>query len=149
MKYIFIDFDGVLHPSPSKGELFSQSKILADKISPHKDNFQIVISSSWRETYDYEDIIEAFDLTIRDRVIGITPILDNNLQPLGRYNEIMSYCEEHKILDSEWIAIDDMPHLFPKDCPNLIITNPKTGITEKELSILESFLRKPRSQPKL
>ncbi len=148
MKYIFVDFDGVLHPSPSNGEIFSQSKIFSEKLYQHKNNFHIVISSSWRETYDYEDIVEAFDANIRDRVIGVTPILENNLHPLGRYNEIISYCKDNNILESDWLAIDDMPHLFPKDCPNLIVTNPKTGITEKELELLESFLNKPKSQLK-
>ena len=148
MKYLFVDFDGVLHPSPSKGELFSQSKIFCDSLVNHKDNFLIVMSSSWRETYDYEDIIEAFEPTIRDRVVGVTPILENNLHPLGRYHEIIAYCEQNQILDSDWVAIDDMAHLFPKKCPNLILTNPQTGITEKELQILENLLRKPKNQAK-
>ncbi len=146
MKYLFVDFDGVLHPSPSKGELFSQAKIFCDILEKHKDNFFIVISSSWRESYEYEDIIEAFEPNIRDRVIGVTPILDNNLHPLGRYKEIISYCEQNNINDNDWVAIDDMSHLFPQVCPNLILTNPSTGITEKELKLLENILLKPKNQ---
>lgn len=149
MKYLFVDFDGVLHPNNSRGEIFSQSKFFCDKLEPYKNNFLIVISSSWRETYDYEDIIEAFEPNIRDRVVGVTPILENNFEPLGRYREILSYCSNNSISENDWKAIDDMPHLFPKNCKNLILTNPQTGVTQKEIIILENFLQQQKYQLKL
>lgn len=142
-KYIFIDFDGVLHIDGGGNGLFIHSQILADKIEPYSDIFKIVISSSWRETYDFEDLIEAFEPSIRHTIIGITPILDEGMAPEGRYLEIKKYCLDNNIPDENWVAIDDMPMLFPNNCKNLIITKSQTGITEQTLKELEVFLQKP------
>jgi hypothetical protein len=53
-KYLFLDFDGVLHPSTHGSLLFSNVHLLEDVFSKHQCN--IVISSSWRFHFDFDEI---------------------------------------------------------------------------------------------
>jgi hypothetical protein len=143
MKYIFVDFDGVLHAVKDPQGFFSKSKMFSDKLAPHKDNFYIVVSSSWRETFDFDTLVEAFGEELKSQVIGITPVLKEGLDDGGRYLEIKKYCLENGIKDNQWIAIDDMPILFPDNFSNLIITNGETGITSSILDKIEDFVKSP------
>ncbi len=141
MKYLFVDFDGVLHGDNTLNEgYFTNSELFCNRLAPYRDDFKIVISSSWRETYEFEILVEAFTPALQDLVIGHTPILDIGMNNGGRYQEIIEYCEDNHIKSHQWIAIDDMDRLFPKDCPNLVLTNYKTGITDRELDIVEKFI---------
>ena len=70
-KYLFLDFDGVLHPDryslsnydPDRvfrsNEVFSQAPVLAGLITEFP--CQIIISSSWRFTYNLEEMKEKLD----------------------------------------------------------------------------------------
>ena len=67
-KYLFLDFDGVLHPDryslsnydPDRvfrsNEVFSQAPVLAGLITEFP--CQIIISSSWRFTYNLDEMKE-------------------------------------------------------------------------------------------
>lgn len=143
LKYIFIDFDGVLHRDGGGFGLFEHSKKMCDFLEPYKNDFKIIISSSWRETYDFDVLVEAFSPNIQPNVIGITPTLDEGMALEGRYLEIKKYCLDNNITDEHWIAIDDMPMLFPDNCPNLIITKSSIGLEESTLQNIADFLEKP------
>lgn len=142
-KYLFFDFDGVMHGEEFNSDFFSHAKMVTDRLLPFKDNFKIVISSSWREEYEFEVLQHAFDEPLNHNVIGITPITINGMNYHGRYLEIKEYCNNNNILDDQWMAIDDMARLFPANCPNLILTNSSTGITPKVLDYVENFVSVP------
>ncbi|NCQ51460.1 hypothetical protein GW796_06115 [archaeon] len=93
MKYLFIDFDGVSHGEETNNDFFTHSKMFCDYLFQYKKIFRIVTSSSWRETYDFEFLVEAFEPSLQDIVLGITPVLDNG----GRYCEIIEYCKTNNI----------------------------------------------------
>jgi hypothetical protein len=141
MKYLFIDFDGVLHGEEFNTDYFENSPMLCSKLTPFKHLFKIVISSSWRETYDYDVCVEAFEESLRENIIGITPIHGiEGFDDEGRYAEILEYCTTHNISSKAWLAIDDMDRLFPKSCKNLILTNPLTGVTEDNINTVIKWL---------
>lgn len=141
-KYIFVDFDGVLHGNTINKDIFCHSKMFCARLYEYRDNFRIVISSSWREEYDFDVLMHAFDedKSLMDNVVGVTPILEKSFSEGARYLEIKSYCREHGISDDEWIAIDDMSDLFPSNCPNLILTNGDTGLTSQVMDKIEKFI---------
>lgn len=142
-KYLFFDFDGVMHGEEFNTGFFSHAKMVTDRLLPFKDNFRIIISSSWREAYDLDVLQHAFDEPLNLNVIGITPITANGMNYHGRYLEIKEYCKVNNIADDQWMAIDDMTRLFPEKCPQLILTNSSTGITPKVLDLVESFVSTP------
>lgn len=144
MKYLFVDFDGVLHGEQINRDLFCHSTIFCERLLPYKYLFEIIISSSWRDVYSYDVCQHAFDLSIRDRVVGVTPSFGiDGFETEGRYKEIIAYCEQHCIALDQWIAIDDMAQLFPPKCANLLLTNGKTGITSDILDELEHWIMLP------
>ena len=58
----------------------------------------------------------------------------------SRYHEIVGYLHDKDKHFTEWKAIDDSWIEFPEECENLIRCNPDTGITDIEISQLESLL---------
>lgn len=144
MKYLFVDFDGVLHAQQGNRELFSHSPVFCERLFKYKENFRIIISSSWREEYEFDVLTYAFEVkhnSLMNIVIASTPILPEGFNDGGRYLEIKSYCLENNIPDSDWVAIDDMERLFPKNCPNLILTQGCIGLRSDDLDKIEEFLK--------
>lgn len=142
-KYLFFDFDGVMHGEQFNCAFFSHAKMITDRLLPFQNNFKIIISSSWREDHNLEKLKSFFKEPLSNNVIGITPITFNGMNYHGRYVEIKQYCKEHNINDNQWKAIDDMARLFPENCPQIILTNSSTGITPKFLDIVELFVSTP------
>ena len=140
MKYIFLDFDGVLHSTNSNALEFELVPLFAQHLAPYADNFRIIISSLWRQNHSLEFLVNIFPSSIKRTIKGITPTHLNGLSRGGRFNEIKEYCEAYHIKDSDWIAIDDNESLFPPQCKNLVVTSPIKGVTPKELAKLVAFV---------
>lgn len=142
MKYLFLDFDGVLHGYGVgiNVELFEHSPALSAILRKHQDKIRVVISSSWRETYPMDVLYGHLDEDVQHLVVGITPSLIEGMSNEGRHKEIKKYCHEHHIDDNSWIAMDDMPRLFPVACPNLICTLKEFGLSNYNLKMLEDFI---------
>ncbi len=134
-KYIFLDFDGVMHPEGKQA--FSRADYFADIIKDKNDIF-IVFSTSWREYTTVDKLSSYLPESIRHKCVGKTPLLKNHYKHV-RYHEIMQYNNEKLINDNQWIALDDMSIIFPPSCKNLILTNPKIGFSEKEAHLVNQF----------
>lgn len=141
MKYIFLDFDGVLHATGSYAEKFEHMDILCNQLKPYIGKFKIVISSSWRESFDFKDLRDLFPDFFQSSVAGHTPVINDNLRDGARYKEIMIFCNNKGISSSQWIALDDMANLFPKDCTNLILTDKTKGLTKENMDNLTDFIK--------
>jgi hypothetical protein len=49
MRLLFLDFHGVLHPSPCPdGALFGRAPLLADALRDAPQDVRVVIASTWR-----------------------------------------------------------------------------------------------------
>ncbi len=134
-KYIFLDFDGVLNINGK--EKFYRAQHFADSIK-NLDDLWVVFSTSWREYTPLERLTDMMPRCIHHKCIGKTPFINYSMsQP--RYQEIMQYNKEFNINDNQWVAIDDMQSLFPKDCPNLILTDAKIGFSKREAKLIKGF----------
>ena len=149
-KYLFLDFDGVLHPDrysltnydPDRvfknNEIFSQAPLLADLLTEYP--CQIIISSSWRFTHSLEEMKEKLPKSIAKNFIGATG--EAYVGPHPRYNEIKEYLiSSNKSLFS-WRALDDSKIEFPNGCTDLILCDPNTGIASKQIQELKKWLQK-------
>lgn len=136
-KLLFLDFDGVLHPAPGSDELaFNKAEELAQTLI--KNPCKVVISSSWRFHHTLEQIKDKLPLPMREFVIDTTG--DPHIGKWPRFNEIKNYMVQRNII-ANWRALDDGFIEFPFFCEQLIVCNPNTGITLKEMALLEAWLK--------
>ena len=149
-KYLFLDFDGVLHPDryaltnydPNRvfrsNEIFNQAPILAGLITEFP--CQIIISSSWRFTHSLDEMKEKLPKAIAKNVVGVTG--DAYIGPYPRYNEIQEYLISRNKSLYAWRALDDSKLEFPRGCTDLILCDPNTGIATKQIQELKKWLQK-------
>lgn len=147
---VFLDFDGVLHPSSvylqsgrptllGDGELFMWARILDDILAeqPQPDQIRLVLSTNWVRHRGFKRTLGALPEGLRRRVIGatyhseLTEWYDNTT----RYRQITGYLGRSRIAEP-WIAIDDLHEGdelddWPTaDRHRLVLTDPERGISE-------------------
>ncbi len=132
---LFLDFDGVLHPMSASGSELFQNLWMIEQLAD-RPNFEIVISSSWRFQYTLQALSKRLG-KLRPVVVGATS--DAVIGKYARHRETLGYCAAMKI--SDWRALDDSYMEFPPDENRLIICNPRTGITKKEIDMTCEWLR--------
>jgi hypothetical protein len=134
-KLLFLDFDGVLHPSHLAGEApFSRAHLLEEilvQFSP-----KIVVSSSWRFTHNNKKLEKILPEFIAKLMVGVTGPAIIGKHP--RFNEIQHFLQSYGSTD--WRALDDAYWEFPNPCSKLIRCNPNTGVNQKELNLLAKWL---------
>lgn len=134
-KIIFLDFDGVLHGD--LGNSFTKLPLFENYLSQMPD-VEVVISSAWRETMEFEDLKNIFSASLRHRIIGITPVLDIGYTQGGRQKEIETFLDTQSLNEhnAAWIALDDIESLFTVGYKYLILVDPVIGLTDKEGNLL-------------
>ena len=134
-KLLFLDFDGVLHPTHFAGESpFSRAHLLEEALTQFAP--KIVVSSSWRFTHSLEKLQKTLPTAIGQLIIGATSSAIIGKYP--RFQEIQNYLGGYGPAD--WRALDDSYWEFPSPCPKLIRCNPNTGIGERQVLILSQWL---------
>ena len=134
-KLLFLDFDGVLHPTQLTGEdPFNRVYLLEQALKDQQPG--IVISSSWRFTHSLEKLQKILPSSISSQIVGATGAPVTGKHP--RFNEIATYLKH--VGPANWRALDDSYWEFPSPCPELIRCNPNTGITEKQMMEIEQWL---------
>ena len=134
-KLLFLDFDGVLHPTHFAGESpFSRAHLLEETLAQFAP--KIVISSSWRFTHSLEKLQKTLPTAIGQLIIGATSSAIIGKHP--RFQEIQNYLGGYGPVD--WRALDDSYWEFPSPCPKLIRCNPNTGITDRQILELNQWL---------
>jgi hypothetical protein len=126
-KLLFLDFDGVLHPTTcTPAEMFDRAELL--DIALDGSSVEIVISSSWRHHHPLHDLIAKLSPRLADRVVGHTG--DAVIGRFARHQEILRYlsCVKEPFT---WCALDDSKFEFPPNLPNLIACNPNHGLTHE------------------
>ena len=138
MKTLFLDFDGVVHPSvATPKQLFAQAQMLVEPIERWRP--QVVISSSWRFHFEQEEVLSRLPKAISAQVIGMTG--DAHVGKHARWHEIQAYCLRHRVGD--WRALDDSAFEFPADCEELIRCDGAKGLTAREVDQLAQWLAGP------
>lgn len=138
--YIFLDVDGVLNTSSDWStrvySLNTKCTSTFCTLIRQLKNPQIVLSSTWRNgiARDGSTAAHIDDLMAALKQAGITSIDKTMNAPDGmRSKEIDYYLRRHD--PDKYIILDDDMSLFElKDkTPHLYLTNPNTGLTEKDI----------------
>jgi hypothetical protein len=132
VKVLFLDIDGVLNSLRSalvhKGFPFN--------FKDHRDRFdwiavglirrvciesgaQIVLSSTWRTQYTYDEVARELDLPI----VGATPKLNG---PRGL--EINAWLSEHSEVES-YVIVDDNADMLPEQGGRFVQTDMNEGLS--------------------
>jgi hypothetical protein len=135
MKTIFLDIDGVVHPSDAAdvlvteeghlrfiGEaLFVWNHILQELVIG-KD-VQIVIHSTWRHHYQLHELQNFFPESIRHQVVAVT-------EGSNRIDSIHRFLSQHQDIEVfGYVVLDDMLAAFQSNWPNLIACDGLMGIS--------------------
>ncbi len=135
MRLVFLDFHGVLHPSPCEAdELFCRAPLLADAIRDAPDDVRVVIASTWRFHHPLAQLKSRLPQALAARIFDHTGPARPG--PRSRYREILAYLERSAPEQTEWRALDDSPFLYPPGCPQLIVCNSAIGIDEPQIRSL-------------
>jgi hypothetical protein len=133
---LFLDFDGVMHPSFCvEQNFFCRGALFADAMREHP-GASIVISSSWRHFHSLEELCAFFPADIAARIIGTTKQSDSR----PRHEEILDYLGDCSGLHISWVALDDSRFEFPARCPNLILCDGRVGLTEVDVTRLHNLI---------
>ena len=135
-KIVYLDFDGVLHPTSLVTEgLLSRVHLLEHLFE--NSCASIVISSSWRFTHSLPALQAKLPSILAKSVIGMTgnAIIGKH----ARYQEIINHVHTSEG-PIDWRALDDSYWEFPSNCQELIRCNPNTGIGPKEIAQLTIWL---------
>jgi hypothetical protein len=139
-KTLFLDFDGVLHPTLAEpSALFIHGTRLAEALRSFPVN--IVISSSWRFHFPKEDYLKKLPLELAGQVVGATG--KAHVGKFARWHEIQQYVKKHRIVD--WRAIDDSAFEFPLGCRELIACDGSLGVTSAQLDLVAGWLQQESS----
>ena len=85
--YLFLDFDGVLHPANKPGAAFTQVQLLEQALAG--STCQLIISSSWRFHYPLEGLKQMLTDGLVHRMVDKTgPAL---AVKHARYQEIKAF----------------------------------------------------------
>jgi hypothetical protein len=133
-RVLFLDFDGVLHPTMEDLDgdsdaciatpLFGWLPLLATALASHPD-VGIVVSSTWRYTHDQDELRELLG-PLRGRFLGATP-------RGPRYESIQWWLHLNPMFASHRI-LDDNPREFPTPAPKeLIACHPHRGVSDSEV----------------
>jgi hypothetical protein len=139
--YLFLDFDGVLHPEgvPHR-RLFERLPAVEEILLAHPQ-VRVVVSSTWRLRRSISELRQLFDPGVAGQVIGRTPHLDDG-QPFARERECLQWLRSHADAWSAWVALDDRPWLFKPFCRQLIpVPWQGQGIEPEQLAELVARIR--------
>ncbi|MDD2722311.1 MAG: HAD domain-containing protein [Gallionella sp.] len=132
-----LDFDGVLHPHLRHEPDFCRLPLLW-QILRACPNVNVVFSTSWREVYRHDELVEFVTYgggeDLAHRIVGATPSLENEGSYGRRDMEILSWCEANGY-KGQWIALDDIPEVFNGN-PNLYVVDGSTGLTEAAVAAI-------------
>lgn len=136
---IYLDFDGVLHGVPYTKEAFELLPAFEDVLRAHP-RVEVVITSSWREQFSFEEMRTWFSPDVQHQVIGVTPILPEE----KRVQEVRAHVKETGYR-GRFIVVDDAAFEFPRNYPPLVLCGTARGLTEREIAELNRRLRGSRS----
>lgn len=150
MSYLFLDFDGVLHPEPCSAEQCFCRLGLFEGWLRGRPGLDVVISSSWREVHAIDKLRSFFSEDLRPRIVGATPMLaheswaeyDGEMPPtrFKREFEVTQWLHASGESWRIWTALDDQAWLYRPFNPRLVLCDAKTGLTQDALDRLDALL---------
>jgi hypothetical protein len=134
--FLFLDFDGVLHPLDCHRKLlFCRAGAVEDALMRLSIDVRVVVSSSWRRERTISQL-RALLGPLGWRAVGRTAWCgDGAVRPAQREMQCRAWIQKF-FPGAQWLALDDQARLFAPDCTRLVVTNGHLGVTAAELAVL-------------
>lgn len=135
---LFLDIDGVLHPRPiitRPGQGVLTALDLLEGVLRQVPHVEVVISSSWRERYPFDELRDFFAPDVRERIVDVTPLPGDvadappKLRAHPRQAECVAWLARHRPPGTPWLALDDAAEDFAPRCANLMLVDGSVGLT--------------------
>lgn len=152
MNVLFLDYDGVINTPmwdekkqkirynlPEDGKVNNFQAVQWISYFCKKNNYSIVVSSSWREEDNYEECLRNGGLWKDIEVIGITPSLQDN-----RQEEIEQWISEHPEVEN-YLIVDDLCYKR-FDLDHFIECDSHIGFTYREYLKAEQLHQKTKEE---
>lgn len=142
--FLFLDFDGVLHPVSARPEARWTAIDLIAALVEEVTDIAVVISSTYRAVMPFDQILELFPPAMRGRIVGGTLVIavdwgDTNLP--RRHREMLAWLDGNGYTDARWIAVDDDAEYFAEGCQQLFLSDGAKGLTPANIKQLRQLLR--------
>lgn len=152
---LFLDFDGVTHPEPSKSEHAFCRLHLIEEILQDFPQVEIVVSSAWRLDWTTEresvaGLKEHFSYVLRERLVGVTPDhrqTDPKTAPdgLGEYLrewECIDWLHKNRPAGTPFLMLDDRHWWFRPNNQNLMIVDCDDGFMPENEEEFRAHLKR-------
>lgn len=134
---LMLDVDGVLHPGQSGSLCYLP---LLEEWLRENPVVDVVISSNWRDSHTFDELLSLFSADLQERVIGTTP----NIEDGYREDEILALVRKYSI--AHWAALDDREQEFPTaGHDHLVATEYLYGLKTQHLERLMQNLKLVKS----
>lgn len=150
-RYLFLDFDGVLHPADAHFSLETvkvpQQQLRAAGLFEHVDmlsvllvayqDVRLVVHSSWRLTHSDAELQYLLG-PLGERLHGATN------RSLDRQESIIDFVARHDLGLAQYRILDDQVHLLPDLSDAVIQCDSRLGISEPHALLqLRAWLERP------
>lgn len=137
---LFLDIDGVLHPTPCEREDMLCHSHLIGELLERFDDLAIVFSSDWKRSHTVDELVTMMGLPrFRARFLGTTTDPYDPVWP-RRERECKAWLEENAFPNEPWLAVDDWEYGFSFGLKNLYLTKPDKGLTREDLGKITRIL---------
>lgn len=129
---LFLDFDGTTHPYAALIKDYFCCLPRIERVLREFPQVRVVISSWWRQD-GLESVRKYFSQDIKDRVIDVTPIIEDRdlstllIRAVTRHYEILEWIQKNEY-QGPWVALDDDWMGFPDFFPQLIRCDSDVGV---------------------
>lgn len=124
MKFLFLDFDGVLHSNYDSDAALWTFLPRVESVLREFPEVSVIVSSSWGDSRSIEELRGFFSPDIAPRVIDKVRTQLRRMKPHGERGDACArFCRRHRLRAGDWVAIDDMPSLFRKTHPLIHCVN--------------------------
>ena len=127
---LFLDFDGVLHPTGAEAEHFVNLPRL-ERVLRETPEVRVVISSSWQDAHPLGALKGFFSADIAARIVGGTRSVNRDAEAESRYDQIRMYLRRARHSSTAWVALDDAAHEFPEGCEQLVLCESARGFDDE------------------
>lgn len=137
---LFVDFDGVLHRTGATlDKLFSNLPMLEAWLR-RRPSIDVVVSSSWAQVHPIEELRSYFSEDLQARVLGALG-RSSARHVFERQAHAELWMAKHGCRHAAWAALDDEAWQYSPGCEQLVVCDPKVGLTERELDELDERLQ--------
>lgn len=141
-RYLFVDFDGVLHPADAHfavdnvkvslselqaAGLFVHLELLASILADHRD-VGLVVHSSWRLTHTDDELRQVFG-ALAGRIVGVTE------RGLDRQQSIINWALRRCLEALHYRVLDDQPELLSELGDVVIDCDPVQGLATESAQL--------------